>query len=120
VQAALCARPRKAVDIKVPLKNDAKLEGIHAKLIHGELTIAVPKRVSALWSWLLSTAHSIHAVGSKPLLHSMVIIADASFWKRWFSSAVLCACQAALHEAVTIERGLSFTCSIVTGWLRSI
>jgi len=36
------------VDIKVPLKNDAKLEGIYAKLINGELTIAIPKRVSGL------------------------------------------------------------------------
>ena len=64
MQAALCARPRKAVDIRIPLKNDAKLEGISAKLINGELTIAIPKRVSALWSWLLGTAHSLHAVGS--------------------------------------------------------
>lgn len=43
--AALRARPRRAVDIKIPLKNDANLDGIQAKLANGELTIAIPKRV---------------------------------------------------------------------------
>lgn len=45
LQAALRARPRKAVDIKAPLKNDAKLVGIRAKLVDGELTITIPKQV---------------------------------------------------------------------------
>lgn len=45
MQAALAARPRRAVDIRVPLKSDARLEGIHAKLTNGELTIIIPKRV---------------------------------------------------------------------------
>lgn len=33
------------MDIKIPLKNDANLDGIQAKLANGELTIAIPKRV---------------------------------------------------------------------------
>ncbi len=39
--------PRKAVDIKAALKNDAKLDGIRAKLADGELTITIPKQVSS-------------------------------------------------------------------------
>ena len=45
LQAALRARPRRAVNIKIPLKSDADLDSIQAKISNGELTIAIPKRV---------------------------------------------------------------------------
>ena len=48
LQAALRARPRKAVAIKAPLKNNARLDGIYAKLADGQLTITIPKQVGTL------------------------------------------------------------------------